>query len=231
MLLVTHKNQREGFLEEYGFGSQGSVVCFPRDSQPALLKPQVIPDLFDYSKARHWVDSCRENHRPVCDGKPVSSVISGLKLIDSETLCVKAAEPGMQWVTLSYVWDPQSAGIFAQVSDQLPSDLSACVKDALEVTANLGYRYLWVDKYCINQRDGQELDDQIHKMDLIYNNAELTIVAAAGPDETYGLPGIGSSKRLRQHAVELNDTTVISTGPDPATYVEQISRWWKRGWT
>ncbi|KAJ4997040.1 hypothetical protein K4K48_007483 [Colletotrichum sp. SAR 10_66] len=37
-----------------------------------------------------------------------------------------------------------------------------------------------------DQGNAAELSDQINKMDLIYSNAEATIVAAAGPDETHG---------------------------------------------
>lgn len=32
--------------------------------------------------------------------------------------------------------------------------------------------------------------EQIGKMDLIYGSAEFTIIAAAGHDENYGLPGV-----------------------------------------
>ncbi|KAF4428100.1 hypothetical protein CFRS1_v010099 [Colletotrichum fructicola] len=68
-------------------------------------------------------------------------------------------------------------------------------------------------------------------MDLIYSNAEATIVGAAGPDETYGLPGVGSTKRFKQDIVHVAGAAIINMGPHPAVYVEEESRWWKRGWT
>ncbi|KAI8207018.1 hypothetical protein K4K52_002606 [Colletotrichum sp. SAR 10_76] len=82
-----------------------------------------------------------------------------------------------------------------------------------------------------DQGNAAELSDQINKMDLIYSNAEATIVAAAGPDETYGLPGVGSTKRFKQDIVDVAGAAMINMGPHPAVYVEEESRWWKRGWT
>lgn len=40
------------------------------------------------------------------------------------------------------------------------------------------YRYLWVDRYCIDQDDVAEKKEQIAQMDRIYRGAELTIIAA-----------------------------------------------------
>ena len=59
------------------------------------------------------------------------------------------------------------------------------IKDAFLVTKKLGYRYLWVDRYCIVQDDAQEKHQQIKNMGSIYENARVTIVAAAGSDPTY----------------------------------------------
>jgi len=67
------------------------------------------------------------------------------------------------------------------------------------VVKKLGYRYLWVDRYCINQGNEEEKADQCGKMDLIYQNADLTIIAAIGDNPTYGLPGVGLRKRKPKH--------------------------------
>ena len=66
------------------------------------------------------------------------------------------------------------------------------------MTNRLGYRYIWIDRYCVNQRDEQESADQVGKMDLIYQNAKLTIIAAIGDDPTHGLPGVGRRRREPQ---------------------------------
>ncbi|KAG4439009.1 hypothetical protein IFR05_005525 [Cadophora sp. M221] len=58
----------------------------------------------------------------------------------------------------------------------------------MTVTKRVGYRYLWVDKYCINQQRKEDVAEQVGKMDLIYQNAKLTIIAATKDDPSYGLP-------------------------------------------
>ncbi|KAH0425954.1 immunoglobulin I-set domain-containing protein [Colletotrichum camelliae] len=232
MFLVTLKNQvifDEPLFADYGYDGNSYVVC--TDGQPGLLKPQEIPELFDHGRARLWMDNCKEDHGPPCT-KPISSaVIPGMRLINCNTLQIEPAHHGMKWITLSYVWSPHFASSSAQVDHRLPSELSASVEDAITLTKLLGYQYLWVDKYCIDQSNVSELSDQISKMDLIYNNAEATIVAAAGPDETYGLPGVNTTTRSKQDVVHVDGTAIFNMGPHPAVYVERESRWWKRGWT
>ncbi|KAF5010827.1 hypothetical protein FDECE_3036 [Fusarium decemcellulare] len=210
----------------------GHVVCFPRESKPGLLKPQPVPQAFDHTRARLWMDNCKEDHGAGCNRSLADpSGVSGMKLIDCETFEVIPASPFMQWIALSYVWGPEKKAYTAQASRRLPSKLSATVADTIEVTKLLGYRYLWIDRFCINQSDATERTDQIQKMDLIYSKAEAVIIASAGVDEHYGLPGVGSTKRLKQVLVNLDDVTIMSTGPHPASHVQETSRWWKRGWT
>lgn len=40
-------------------------------------------------------------------------------------------------------------------------------------------------------------------MDLVYKNAELTIVAAAGVNADYGLPGVGIRQRTSQEHIKI----------------------------
>jgi hypothetical protein len=57
------------------------------------------------------------------------------------------------------------------------------------VTLKLGMRYLWVDRYCINQDDPEEKHGAIRNKDSIYRNAFVTTIAAAGSGSDYGLQG------------------------------------------
>lgn len=72
----------------------------------------------------------------------------------------------------------------------------------------------------------------IDQVDLIYHGAEVTIVAAAGRNEHYGLPGVGVQPRtIHQEILKLDSCTIVTTGPDPVHHVREKSRWWTRGWT
>ncbi|KAF4465879.1 tol [Fusarium albosuccineum] len=220
------------FPDQRAVGKLGHAVCFLRESKARLLKPQVIPQSFDHTRARLWINNCKEDHGNRCNRPSTdSSGVPGMKLIDCQTFEVIPASAFMQWIALSYVWGPEKKTYAPQASQKLPSELSTTVRDAIEVTKLLGYQYLWIDKFCIDQSDAAERTDQIQKMGLIYSKAEVVIVAAAGADEHYGLPGVGSTKRLKQVLFNIDDVTIMSTGPSPAIYVEKRSRWWKRGWT
>jgi hypothetical protein len=110
-------------------------------------------------------------------------------------------------VALSYVWGVLNLGD----TDPLPKVIS----DAMIVTMKLGYQYLWVDKYCISQSDHKEMEFQMSCMDTIYKGAEITIIAAAGLDATFGLPGVGDTPRTTQPAVTIDGIQITSGMPPP----------------
>jgi Heterokaryon incompatibility protein (HET) len=87
-----------------------------------------------------------------------------------------------------------------------------------------------VDKYCINQSDDVDKATQIAQMDLIYANAEVTIVAAAGDGPHYGLPGVAGTLRKIQPALRIGQYPLASTLPYPRELVGK-SKWATRGWT
>jgi hypothetical protein len=99
-----------------------------------------------------------------------------------------------KYVALSYVWGPPSG------------DWPKTILDAVEVTKQLGEKYLWVDRLCINQSNLQEKQFLISKMDAIYEGAEFTIVAAAGDARTR-LTGVSTTFRKLQPLIDLKQRT------------------------
>lgn len=211
-------------------GEDGYVACLPKKREAGLFVPQIISKTFDHSKAKLWVQNCRNNHGNSCN--EYCEAMYGLKAIDCETLRVVQIETGTLWVALSYVWGHDISKVSSD--DPHPGTLlrgiSKTVQDAIKVTKSLGYRFLWVDRYCIDQQDETDKRNLISKMDMIYRGADLTIVAAAGQDEHFGLPGVGTTGRKKQKVIELESCTILSTGPDPILETTR-SRWWSRGWT
>jgi hypothetical protein len=67
-------------------------------------------------------------------------------------------------------------------------------------------------------------------MSLIYQKSVMTIVAAAGKDPQYGLPGVGNRHRTSQPLKQVGDHLLISSFFDPAQNIER-SQWRTRGWT
>lgn len=67
-------------------------------------------------------------------------------------------------------------------------------------------------------------------MGNIYARAVITIIAAAGEDASYGLPGMGSVPRKGQAEETFNGVSFIEGNPRPHESLK-ASKWGKRGWT
>jgi len=109
-------------------------------------------------------------------------------------------------------------------TSELPVEsLSNVVRDAIEITEKLGFKYLWVNRYCINQHNSEEKHSQIRNMDSIYNTAELTIIAAVGDNPSFGLPGASSQRpRIPQIEISLGGIKYASVPPDPKRLTEFV---------
>jgi hypothetical protein len=213
----------------------GWTACYLTTDGPGMFRPQLIPKRFNVAPVKKWLSACMDSHGHICNA---SVPVLGLLLIDCETLQLCCVSPQPPYVALSYVWAkpaPSNAEMPAcptiKGQSRLPPEdsLSQVVKDSISVTKQLGFRYLWIDKYCINQRNAAIQKEQIENMDLIYMSAELTIIAAAGNDERHGLPGVGV-ERLPPRAVEIGSFTIMHVPTEPWA-ISKYSRWAKRAWT
>ncbi|RYO81239.1 hypothetical protein DL766_005330 [Monosporascus sp. MC13-8B] len=161
----------------------------------------------------------------VCTSKDISEFRIRFPIEDSSD-----SKP---FVALSYVWGGSSATHRERKDESgrrlVASSLPATISDAITVTRGLGYQYLWIDKFCIDQDNSEVKHDQIKQMGAIYEQAELTIIAAAGIDENHGLPGVGRTPRPSQWIAQFHGADVIWT-PDPH-YSIRSSKWSTRGWT
>ncbi|KAJ8115583.1 hypothetical protein OPT61_g2791 [Boeremia exigua] len=100
----------------------------------------------------------------------------------------------------------------------------------MEVVLRLGLRYLWADQICINQNDPADKAEQLKWMHVIYSEADLTIVAAAGSDSAYGLPGVHERQRISREEITLNGVTMFAHEKSPKIHAQR-SVWMSRGWT
>ncbi|KAK7920134.1 hypothetical protein PG985_008156 [Apiospora marii] len=98
------------------------------------------------------------------------------------------------------------------------------------LTLALGYDYLWVDQFCINQDNPAKKHEQIRSMGRIYGEAELTLVAACGDDANHGLPGVASHPR-RQYSSLWLDGCIVQSYQGNTSAAVTYSTWNNRGWT
>lgn len=118
-----------------------------------------------------------------------------------------------------------------EFGDGLPAQLPRTIEDAFQATRELGLDYLWVDKYCIPQRNEKEKDNQIRNMDGIYQQAHVTIVAAAGNGPDHGLPGVSLPRAFPAHIL-IEDRLFVGLPAHPLRGgAIQQSRWNTRAWT
>ncbi|KAI0857185.1 heterokaryon incompatibility protein-domain-containing protein [Xylaria cubensis] len=199
------------------------------------LVPRLISPTFEPGVVLNWLNMCM-NHHDTCNECQANKYLdSSLNLIDCRDRRIVSAldvtsNSRPLYVALSYVWGNRADISTMSDRNTLPATLSAVVEDSIQVTLMLGYQYLWVDKYCVDNGNKATKRLQLMHMDSVYTNAELTIVAAAGPDESYGLPGLSKKRSLRQFSFRGDSFTLTSTLPLPHHSIVN-SHWSTRGWT
>ncbi|KAJ4990365.1 tol protein [Stagonosporopsis vannaccii] len=195
----------------------------PSGIQSALR--HVLPERTDISKLKRWVADCEADHDRHC-ALPQRPNLIGLKVIDCEHRIVVQAPHDCRFVALSYVWgDTTKDSRDLNSGDSLPQT----ILDSIRLTKELGFQYLWIDRYCIDQNNLQENHTQISQMGQIYLAADLTIVAATGRSPNHGLPGLQPRKPLEHEiagSVYLYAVPAIQ-GLDDVI----VSPWAERAWT
>lgn len=195
-------------------------------SQGDVTIRRIDADTIDFDIVKHWLstDKLHQKRRATSHSFPD-------RLIDSTLMKVVPAT-GQPYIALSYVWGEALHSYPDVYKGILPDKIPATVRDALSATRALGYRFLWVDKFCIDQSDEAARLLQIHNMDIIFKCAQVTLVAASGQDGEFGLPGVSNRARQRQPSVCLNGISFVIT-PSTKVVQEQIqlSKWNTRAWT
>lgn len=168
--------------------------------------------------------------------------LAEFRVIDCKTRNIVPWDKGAEFAALSYVWgSPQTY----RIRDYLPSQRCRAVlpnrfperviEDALACASKLNIPYLWVDRYCIDQKPTTDAEHDakrflIQSMGKIYSAAKVTIINAAGNDASAGLPGVSDSLRVSSLGEmgigSLNLVPVINASDNIRT-----SKWVKRGWT
>jgi hypothetical protein len=218
-----------GFCSMFEF--QSDLIFEVSVETASSLKP--IQPLIDLDDVRQWLELCLDGHADCCGPSGVEAC--GLWVIDCLSRRVIARPDDAAYATLSYVWGPRNhekvdtpiaRSIYPEQSSLL--DLPQTVEDAISVTLDMGYQYLWVDKYCMDP-DDDTFHTQLRQMNLVYQNSVFTIIAAAGNDSLYGLPGV-SHAREGSPQITVEGVT-ISTVPISIVKDLESKVWNTRGWT
>lgn len=112
-----------------------------------------------------WIRVCRECHSQDCAAGDSCPPL--LKVIDCLKGTVVTIPAGSEYLALSYVWGSSERNDAGDSESNL--SVPPVIRDAGEVTRRLGYRYLWVDRYCIDQNNSEDIHFQINR----YTNVRL----------------------------------------------------------
>jgi hypothetical protein len=86
--------------------------------------------------------------------------------------------------------------------DYIPENLmTRSHQEALHITRELRYRYLWIDALCIIQGDKEDWAAEALKIAQVYSNADLTIVAGRSDDSAKGFLQLIEEPSLQPQAI------------------------------
>jgi hypothetical protein len=94
---------------------------------------------------KSWLSQCDGTHGEKCQLQN-RHYVRNLKVIDCAKRMIVSAPPNCPYVALSYVWGPPSAQPSLASAD-LTAILPRTIEDSITVTRELGFAYLWVDRY------------------------------------------------------------------------------------
>jgi hypothetical protein len=195
-----------------------SLLAIPVSSTTESLSNyharEIHADKIDFDVVRRWIAFCEQHHQHYCSLQK-RIFPRDIRLIDCETSKIVNGIDSFPYVALSYIWGQPTSDAQEVVYDVLPDQLPQTIEGAITVTKRLGFQYLWIDRFCILQHSQEDMGVQIYQMDLVYGNAELTIVAAVGCDPSFGLPGVGNTHRLTQSSAKVPGRTLVATLQHP----------------
>lgn len=218
-------------------------------SQQPLTGRVVQQNAADISRLKIWLGTCEDCHddAAVSAGHQhlIKPPVESLRVIDvtNNCICKIPTEPFLKYACLSYVWGTGSQIQYTTTTKSLLEtpggladaavDLPQTIRDAIEVTREVGLRYLWIDALCIMQDDEQDKASIIARMNSIYGNANFAIMASTNSNPTEGLPGVSKPRSTAQIVERVQGMMLSVALHDTRGRHAEIedSRWNSRGWT
>lgn len=188
---------------------QFDIIPLARENEDGMfLGRKMDSKPLDIPLMKTWLRKCEDWHNIACWKEDISrSRREGpvtvkfpfrpfIRLLDLKDDCLVETSATPVFVALSYVWGPVK--VFETLKETLPDLMQpgsllknfdlfpATIQDAITLTRQLDYRYLWIDSICILQDDIADKATQVMHMDAIFTRANFVIVAASGGDANSG---------------------------------------------
>ncbi|TRX90359.1 hypothetical protein FHL15_008724 [Xylaria flabelliformis] len=195
-----------------------------------------IPAAINTDLLRYWLRQCDGKHsHPVVPDDLISRMQAitsrGIfRVINTSTGSVETLTYLPKFVALSYVWGP-TADHSKPLESKPISAHAPTIRDALIIASSVGFKWLWVDRICIDQSSESEKGILIPYIKDIFAAAQLTIVAACGDGVQSGLLGLPGNLRKAEKPLVIGSSVAILPFARSLHRLLEDSVWSCRGWT
>jgi hypothetical protein len=149
--------------------------------------------------AESWISRCDSSHSN-CQAELITPrqlptrliYVGGSSYLDPPRLCVRSVRPGTHYTTLSHCWGTIEIVRLTQntleaFQRQIPlQELPKTFQDAIMITKDLGFHFIWIDSLCIIQGDTNDWRRESVLMSNVYGGSSLNIAASGAPDGNWG---------------------------------------------
>lgn len=149
-----------------------------------------------FERVGTWLSSCDSKHSycQKSSSRKLPTRVIDVGESDSEIrLHVSTRDEADEYTALSHCWGDPAAipklmkSNYLEYQVSIPTTiLSRTFKDAIIITRQLRFRYIWIDALSIVQDDSSDWEAEASLMAEIYSNAVLTIGAVDSEDGTGG---------------------------------------------
>ncbi|KAF2138623.1 uncharacterized protein K452DRAFT_361274 [Aplosporella prunicola CBS 121167] len=176
-------------VEIYGFHED--FLRWPNDTETVTSVKELPPSPDSNSTwgfVHSHVNECISQHNDTCSLHGLQRLpkrVVRIMSVEPWTISLHESMPGElgSYTTLSYCWggadflktEPET---FDDMKSEIPwGSLPVLFRDAIRVTHELGFEYIWIDALCIIQGNHSDWSIEASKMAEYYGHADLTIVA------------------------------------------------------
>lgn len=144
---------------------------------------------------KQWVDYCIEYHEP-CGSSEIPTLptrVVDVGLDGRPVRLVESKGAKGRYICLSHCWGAvpiirTTKRNFEKYKEVIEwEELSKTFREAIELTRELGFRFIWIDSLCIVQDDPQDWNVEAARMASVYSNGYLTVAATRSANGDGGL--------------------------------------------
>ncbi|QMW28872.1 hypothetical protein G4B84_004207 [Aspergillus flavus NRRL3357] len=187
---------------------------------------QTLKPLMPFPRGYHvrpTMNSCSNREKPVLPKRVVRLASYNMSPVLYETSHGERAD----YVALSYCWGGEKHLLTTQNTIRshkagIPwSQIPQTLKDAMQLTLELGVEFIWIDALCIIQDDPVDWMEEASKFGSVYRDALITVSVTASPNTTSGIFCGERSHRhnLRTHVASMENIDIYMRQACSTTYV------------